>query len=202
MGLAAPVEERVKVEIRYATAYFERDEAQVPGTEVVICAATADCPLPAVMIGQEGRRWVVTLGGYGADAPALDRAGFVQRAQRVAPEIAAVVASGRFVGEPFGYRFPHSQRRRFERLRDWPDGVLAIGDAVCSFNPIYGQGMTVAACEAMALGECLAAGDARLAQRFFKRAVRFIDVAWDTAVGGICSRSRRACCARSSLRAC
>jgi Uncharacterized protein conserved in bacteria (DUF2252) len=55
----------------------------------------------------------------------------------------------------FGYRNTDNQRRHFERLRRWPEGFVVIGDASCTFNPIYGQGMTVAAMTAVALHQIL-----------------------------------------------
>lgn len=184
LGHATPDEQQVQVDIRYATAYLKRAPHHAPGLEAVITAATADHPVPSVLLAQEGERWVVTLGGYGDDAPPLDRAGFIARAQRSAPpELAAVLQDAEYLCEPFGYRFPHSQRRFYERLRHLPEGVLAIGDSICSFNPVFGQGMSVAACEAEALQAALAGGPERLAQRYFRAAARAIDIAWQTAVG-------------------
>jgi 2-polyprenyl-6-methoxyphenol hydroxylase-like FAD-dependent oxidoreductase len=184
LGHDAPREEQVHCQIRYATAYLKREPQHAPGLEAVICAATPDHPRPSVLLSQEGGRWVVTLGGYGDDAPPLDREGFIRRAQQSAPpELAAVVRDAQFLCEPFGYRFPHSQRRRYEALRRLPDGVLAIGDSICSFNPVFGQGMSVAACEALALQQALRAGGAGLARRYFRAAAKSIDIAWQTAVG-------------------
>lgn len=60
---------------------------------------------------------------------------------------------------------------------------LVFGDALCSFNPIYGQGMTVAGLDALALRECFAAGSQNLARRFFQSAARLIEIPWQIAVG-------------------
>ena len=81
------------------------------------------------------------------------------------------------------YRYPANLRRRYGRLTRFPKNYLVFADAVSSFNPVYGQGMTVAAEEAVLLGECLAAGTDDLALRFFNAAETAIDIAWDIAVG-------------------
>lgn len=81
-------------------------------------------------------------------------------------------------------RLPTSVRRRYERMTRPPAGFLAFGDAICSFNPAYGQGMTVAAAEAVELRAALAAGpDDGLPQRFYARAAKVVDTPWDIAVG-------------------
>ena len=79
--------------------------------------------------------------------------------------------------------YPASVRRRYDKLRRFPEGLLVMGDAMCSFNPVYGQGMTVAALEALALRRCIHADARSLARVFYRRAARLIDVPWDIAVG-------------------
>ena len=80
------------------------------------------------------------------------------------------------------YRVPSNRSRRYDKMRRLPAALLVLGDAVCSFNPIYGQGMTVAAVEALVLRDCLRRGGENLPGRFFRSSAKAIRVAWQTAV--------------------
>lgn len=101
----------------------------------------------------------------------------------VPANVLAALANAEPLGPVVNYRVPSNRWRRYDKLRRLPDGLLVLGDAVCSFNPIYGQGMTVAAVEATVLRDCLRHGNDDLARRFFRSSVKPIRIAWQTAVG-------------------
>jgi 2-polyprenyl-6-methoxyphenol hydroxylase-like FAD-dependent oxidoreductase len=99
------------------------------------------------------------------------------------PEIFDVIKDAEPLGPILTYQFSTNQRRHYEELSRFPEGFIVYGDALCSFNPVYGQGMTVACTEALTLGECLAKGSDRIGHRFFRAAGRLIDIPWQIAVG-------------------
>jgi hypothetical protein len=118
------------------------------------------------------------------ERPPTDPDGFAAFAATLpAPDVFEVVANAEPLGEVLPARYPASVRRRYERLDRFPDGYLVTGDAVCGFNPVYGQGMSVAALEALALRDCLRDGPAGLAPRFFAEVARIVDIPWGIAVG-------------------
>jgi len=71
------------------------------------------------------------------------------------PDVHEAIRAGEALSGIASFRFAGSQRHRYEELTRFPDGLIVLGDAVCSFNPVYGQGMTVSAQDALALDVCL-----------------------------------------------
>jgi 2-polyprenyl-6-methoxyphenol hydroxylase-like FAD-dependent oxidoreductase len=183
-GYPKPREELIKINIGYATRQYRRLPEHLGGMFGAIIAA---CPPDwrfGALLSQEGDRWIVSLGGYLGDYAPTDESGFLDFARSLQkPEIFEVIRDAEPLCPLMSYQFNASLRRRYEELPRFPAGFLVFGDALSSFNPIYGQGMTVACVESLALSECLAAGTQDVAKRFFRAASRLIDIPWQIAVG-------------------
>ena len=184
-GCGHPDEITVKVNVGYATRTFARKPGEFFGSMGGIISGTPPASTRyGAVLAAEHARWVVTLVGILSDYPPTDEPGWVAFAASL--PIAAVhqlVTSAQPLTDIVSYRFPANQRRLYERLPRFPSGYLVIGDAVCSFNPIYGQGMSVAATEAQALEACLAGGLDGLSRRFYARARQIVDIPWAIATG-------------------
>jgi 2-polyprenyl-6-methoxyphenol hydroxylase-like FAD-dependent oxidoreductase len=185
LGYPAPAESRIEVDLGYASCVFPRHAGDLAGDLGAIIGATPAVPRMGAALAAERDRWIVTLGGYTGEHPPSALGPFREFAATLAaPDIADLIADKEPLEEARRFRFANSLRRHYERLRRFPRGYLVVGDAVCSFNPIYGQGMSVAAIEALSLRDCLAEGEARLARRFYQRSASSISTPWDIAAGG------------------
>jgi 2-polyprenyl-6-methoxyphenol hydroxylase-like FAD-dependent oxidoreductase len=184
LGYPPPASEKVEIGISYTTRTFRRRWNDLDGRQGIVVAGSAPNWRNGVMLAQEGDRWIVSAGGFlGDDAPDDDQGFLAYLATLPTMEIHDVVASAEPLSDYRRYRYVSSQRQRYEALARFPENYLTFGDAICSFNPVYGQGMTVAALEALALQHCLRAGSVDLARRFFRSAAQIIDIPWDIAVG-------------------
>lgn len=187
LGYPEPEVSRVEVDTRYLTQELRRTE--IPHRDWKV-AGVIDDPTTkrlAMTLPIEGDRWLLLFGGvHGETAPAGDDERLAYARSLPSPVIADVLESSEPLGEPVTHRFPSSQRRHVERLKRFPLGWVLLGDAVGSFNPIYGQGMTSAAQQAAALGAALdrsGSVDRPFGRRYFKAASRVVNTAWSTAVG-------------------
>ncbi|MCG8348555.1 MAG: FAD-dependent monooxygenase [Chloroflexales bacterium] len=157
MGYAAPPEENINSDIGYASRFYARP-ADFPAEweGIIINGRPPHNPRAGLILPIEHNRWHVTMGGFAGHYPPTDEAGFLQWARDLAdPSIYEAIRVAEPITPIRGYRTPENRLRHFERLDRWPQRFIAMGDSVCAFNPIYGQGMTTSALGALALDESL-----------------------------------------------
>ncbi|MCE5290092.1 MAG: hypothetical protein LLG14_12760 [Nocardiaceae bacterium] len=180
IGYERPAEKRIRVNLTYGTRHYKRAPWHFDGAVMLGCGATREINRGGVMHAQEDDTWIVTLSGYGNDVPAVDEEGFIAYARSfAAPDMADAISSMETVGEGHQFKVPHVVWRDYKGAK-LPANYLPFGDAIAAFNPIYAQGMTVAAEEAVILADCLERGKDDLQRRFLDGADKFVGKIWNS----------------------
>ena len=185
LGYERPEEERVKVGLAYTTRHYRKRPEMFDGVQSINPVASPAHPRGA-FFGQVGPDiCILSLTGILGDYPPTEPDRFLEFAASLpVPDIFDAVKDAEPLDDPVSFRFPASVRRRYERLTRFPDGLLILGDAVCSFNPVYGQGMIVAALEAKALRAHLRQHSTPVPRAFLHDVGQVIDNPWDISAGG------------------
>ncbi len=156
-GYSKPQETAINSFLGYASGVF----APAPGFQadwkvLMLADKPPSMPRAGALFPIEGNRWMVTLAGYRRDYPPTDMAGFLEFARSLRSDILyQTIKDAEPLSRISGFRSTLNRRRHFESLTRWPERFVVVGDAACAFNPVYGQGMSVAATTAVALTRCL-----------------------------------------------
>lgn len=169
LGFQHPEESEVRCDFAYSTTFFRPNDPNA-FTDVGFFMSNApesDYPYRGgALIRMEDGSLLATIGGRLGDHPPKDLEGFMAYAQTlIEPWFYELISDAEPLTEPHHFKFPKSLRRHFERLESFPEGLLPIADAICHYNPVYGQGMSAASLQAQSLGQLLSerssAGKAR-----------------------------------------
>ncbi|MFI6097036.1 NAD(P)/FAD-dependent oxidoreductase [Lentzea sp. NPDC051213] len=183
LGLPEVHSESVDSGLAYATRIFRAPSSASSGFPIVNVQANPRDPHPgctATLLPIEDGRWLVTLSGTRGGEPTTDESEFVAFARSVRnPVVGELISQAEPLSPVYGSHSTANRRMFFERLKSWPSGILALGDSVATYNPVYGHGMSIAAQSALVLDAELRSGlVAETAQRVQRGIAKVVDGAW------------------------
>ncbi|MCW2632380.1 MAG: putative FAD-binding protein, partial [Pseudonocardia sp.] len=181
LGIPAAETTQVDAKVGYATRlYASSDAIEVPG---VVVLATPETLTGGLALRVEHGQWLVLAVGYGPQRPPRDADGFESFLRGLHDSaLADIVRHAVPQSDVAVHRQTANQRHHYEKIQGWPAGLLVVGDALCAFNPVYGQGITVAAREALLLRSALTSGfESHHAQKLLRRFTSVTSLPWAVA---------------------
>lgn len=178
LGFGRPAEKRCTASLGYSSQRLRIPHGSI--NQQLVTVIQEGCRPGALLMVCEHNTWMLAVGRSikRGGAPADFKTMLDVAAQALPSSIAEVLRHAEPVGEISMFRNPAAVWRRYDKMPTFPPGLLVFGDALCSLNPIYGQGMTMAALQALTLRECLHGGDRELAQRFFRGTAAHTGPTW------------------------
>jgi len=164
LGYDKPEETVVNSYIGYSTCWFNPNTQKISATvdikpiikPTIILTNPPSNPYMGLIYPVEGSQWLVGILGIGKNYPPTDKQGFLQYTKKLeTPDIYNAIKYFELSGPIYGYRTSGSKQFHYEKMKDWPENFVAYGDSVSSFNPSYGQGITVSCIEAVTLDKTL-----------------------------------------------
>ncbi len=187
LGYSQPPQTVINSFLGYSSRWYERPSHwHVPWKVMLIQAKPPHDSRGAVIYPAEGGRWVITLAGIGHDYPPTGEADFLEFAKTLrSREVYDAMQQARPLSPIYSYRRTENCWHHYESLPQLPEHLVAIGDAVCAFNPVYAQGMTVAALGALTLDRCLSQVNAKTAEaltgfspNYYNQLAQMLSVPW------------------------
>jgi 2-polyprenyl-6-methoxyphenol hydroxylase-like FAD-dependent oxidoreductase len=185
LGYEAPRETTIDAHLGYASRLYRAPEGTAAWKALYVQRTLVEHTRGGLILPLEGERWIVTLVGVGGDYPPTDEAGFQDFARSLpTPVLYEAIKDAEPLSPIHGFRGTDNRRRHFEAQARRPERFLVVGDAFCSFNPVYGQGMTTGALGALELERCLREHRRQdgsfdgLAERFQRRLARVVATPW------------------------
>lgn len=185
LGYEPPEEQRLQVDVHYATRLFRRQPGDLDGCRHVLVDVPPGGRRGGVALAVEGDRWQVTLIGMLGERPPTDLDGFTRYAASLwTDDLHRIVDGAPALDDGAPRAFPSFSWHRYDQMASLPQGYLVGGDAVCSLDPRFGQGMTVALAQAIALGQVLDEhGLEDIGRRVLAASQPAVQDAWDLSAG-------------------
>jgi 2-polyprenyl-6-methoxyphenol hydroxylase-like FAD-dependent oxidoreductase len=156
LGYEAPPVETINSNLRYASRFYEKPDQFAAEWQSLVVNEGPPHGHSGFILSVDHDRWHVTLAGMAGKVPPIDEEGFLKWAKDLPdPSIYEALRIAQPLTSIRGFGTPENHWRHFERMHRWPTGFIVTGDAVCAFNPVYGQGMTISALDAVTLQRCL-----------------------------------------------
>ncbi len=179
LGYRRPPEQTVRADVTYLSRHFALPPDALGSDRAVVVGATAALPRGMTFLAQENGRWVLSLQSYGRQPAPADPESFLAFVASVAPgDVMDHLRNAQPLDPIAVHHYPRGVRHRYDQLHRFPRGLLVIGDAQCSINPVYGSGMAMAVAQAAVLDSHLGQGTGPLAREFFSAARQETSLPW------------------------